>query len=191
MTTATGGQPAQIAIDYPEKLSRGLIFIKWLLLIPHFIIMYVLTIVMLLASIIAWFATVITGRYPRGLFDFFVGYERWRLRLTSYQFLQTDAYPPFSFADAPGYPVRLEVEYPERVARWRPFFAGLLAIPAEIVLVVFVLIAEIASIIAWFAILFTGRYPRGIFDFVTRTLVLSTRTALYSFWAISKYPLGD
>ncbi len=190
MSAVTGGQSATVEIDYPVRLSRLLPFVKWLLLIPHYIVLYVVQIAALFASVIAWFAIVFTGRYPKGLFDFIVGVERWRLRCGAYLMLQTDSYPPFSLADDPSYPARLEVAYPERVARWRPFFAWLLAIPAEIVILVLALLAYVATFFAWLAILFTGRYPQGIFDFVTTMFRLTTKTALYSLWAIPEYPLG-
>ena len=93
------GYPVRVQFDYPEKLSRGLIFIKFLLAIPHFIVLFVLGFAAYLVTIIAWFAILITGRYPRGLFDFTAGLIRWQTRVSSYVYFLTDAYPPFTLQE--------------------------------------------------------------------------------------------
>ena len=94
-----GGYPVKVRFQYPEKLSRGLIFVKWLLVIPHLIVLYILFVCMGVVSFIAWFAILFTGRYPRGMWDFTTGVIRWQIRVVSYMYLQHDAYPPFSLQD--------------------------------------------------------------------------------------------
>jgi hypothetical protein len=91
-----GGYPVRVQFDYPQKLSRGLIFIKWLLVIPHFIALFVLGIVAYFVTTIAWFAILFTGKYPRGMWNFTGGLLRWQTRVSSYLYLMHDAYPPFS-----------------------------------------------------------------------------------------------
>jgi hypothetical protein len=92
-------QSVHIEIDYPDveaELSRGLPLVKWFLAIPHYIVLAVLVALAILAVVVAWFAILFTGRYPRGLFDFVVGVGRWILRVQAYAFLLvTDVYPPF------------------------------------------------------------------------------------------------
>ena len=92
-------QSVHIEIDYPDvkqDLNRWLPLVKWLLAIPHFIVLIVLALLAVIAVIVAWFAILITRRYPRGLFDFVVGVLRWALRVNAYAFLLvTDRYPPF------------------------------------------------------------------------------------------------
>jgi hypothetical protein len=188
MTPPNPDYPVRLEIDYPPRLSRLLIFVKWLLAIPHYIALWVLGIVAYVVLIIAFFAVLITGRYPRALFDFLVGFERWRSRVGAYLLLQTDSYPPFTLADDPAYPLRLEVDYPARIARWRPLVHWLLAIPALIGTLVVGLIAYVAVIVAFFAILITGRYPEALFSAVTVALRWSARVTLYIYWTTEQYP---
>ena len=93
---APGGYPVRFDIEYPEQLSRWLIFVKWLLAIPHFIVLMFLYIAAFVAWFIAWLAVLFTGRFPRGLFDFIVGVVRWNYRVNAYTNLLRDDYPPFS-----------------------------------------------------------------------------------------------
>lgn len=93
-------QAVRLQIDYPDAardLNRWLPLVKWLLAIPHYVVLFFLTIAAIVAVIIAWFAILFTGRYPSGPFDFVVGVERWWLRVVAYAFLLvTDQYPPFA-----------------------------------------------------------------------------------------------
>ena len=93
-------QSVHLQIDYPDverDLNQWLPLMKWLLAIPHFIVLAVLSVVAFFAVVIAWFTILFTGRYPRGLFDFVVGVARWWLRVQAYaSLLVTDRYPPFS-----------------------------------------------------------------------------------------------
>ena len=83
-------------VDHPERLSRLLIFVKWLLIIPHIIVLYLLLLAWMVTVVIAWFAILFTGRYPEGLFNFAVGVFRWSMRINVYYYLLRDEYPPFS-----------------------------------------------------------------------------------------------
>ena len=100
MVTPSESYEARLDIDYPDvgqNLSRWLPLVKWLLAIPHYIMLAVLGVIAIVAVVIAWFAILITDRYPRGLFDYVVGVGRWSLRVQAYAFLLvTDRYPPFS-----------------------------------------------------------------------------------------------
>jgi hypothetical protein len=96
-------QAVHIEIAYPnakENLNRWLPLVKWLLAIPHYIILWFLGVAAIVCVVIAWFAILFTGRYPRGLFDFVVGVFRWSLRVAAYAFLLiTDRYPPFALSE--------------------------------------------------------------------------------------------
>ncbi|TAK55345.1 MAG: DUF4389 domain-containing protein, partial [Dehalococcoidia bacterium] len=156
--------PVRYDVEYPEHLSRWLIFVKWLLAIPHFVIVYFLALAWEVVTFIAFFAVLFTKKYPEGLFKFSVGVRRWQANVSAYVGLLRDEYPPFSL-DAGQYAVTYEVDYPAELSRWLIFVKWLLIIPHIVVVALLGIVALLASIVAWFAILFTGRYPRSLFDF--------------------------
>src|SRR4030042_2817135 len=116
MSTAEATYPLVFDVEYPEKLSRWLIFVKGLLAIPHWIILYALRAVAGAVTVVAWFAILFTGRYPKGLFDFVVGIYRWQHNVNAYVMLMRDEYPPFSLS-AGQHPLPFDIEYPERLSR--------------------------------------------------------------------------
>jgi len=181
------GAPTQFDVEYPDELSRLLIFFKWLLAIPHFIILYALGVVQSVITIIAFFAILFTTRYPEGLFKIAVGVMRWQANLYAYILLLRDDYPPFSW-ESGEYPLTLEVEYPDTLNRWLPLIKWLLIIPNLIVFMIVALVAYFLIFIAWFAILFTGKFPRGMFDFVVGTMRWSLRVNAYIYLMRDEYP---
>jgi hypothetical protein len=191
LTGETGrpDQPVRLEARLDQPVSRWIWLVKWLLLIPHVIVLAVLWIAFAVVTFLAFFAILFTGRYPRSLFEFNVGVLRWTWRVGYYGYsaLGTDRYPPFTMGTAPDYPATLSVEYPERLSRGLVLVKWwLLAIPQYFVLAlvgsgVFLGPAWWASgrpgvpfggllgllvVFAGVALLFLGRYPRGIFDLV-------------------------
>jgi len=154
--------PVQLTIDYPERLSRLLLFFKWLFVIPVGIVAFFYGIGAFVVTILAFFAILFVGRYPRGMFDFVVGFYRFALRMTAYfPYLLLDKWWP----DDP-HPLNYEVEYPEKLSRGiliLKLLSAWLGVVSDLVswvsLVIFVF-----AIPAWFIILFTGRYPRGMYN---------------------------
>jgi hypothetical protein len=138
---------------------------------------------------IAFFAVLFTKKWPRALFDFALQIQRWTYNTYIYAVtLQRDEYPPFT-GEAGQYPVTLDVEYDENLSRWMIFVKWLLALPHYIVLAVLGIGVAFAWLIAFFAILFTARYPRGLFDFVTGTIRWAIRVTAYAFWFMTdRYP---
>ena len=179
--------PLRYDVEYPEELSRWLIFVKWLLAFPHFIILYLLGIASSVVGFIAFFAILFTKRYPQGLFDFVVNVNRWNANVMAYLMLFRDEYPPFSWE--PGeYAVTYEVDYPEEMNRWLPLVKWLLAIPHVIVLLLLFIAIYFVYIIAFFAILFTKRFPRGLFDFVVGVHRWTNRVNAYANLLRDEYP---
>jgi Domain of unknown function (DUF4389) len=180
--------PAQLEISYPQELNRWLPLIKWLLVIPHWFALFFVGIGAFFVLIYAFFAVLFTGRFPRGAFDYLVGTYRWSYRAVTYAYLMTDAYPPFTLADDPNYPVRLEMEYPEHIANWRPLVQWLLAIPYLIVAGILLYVAEIVAFIAIFVILFTAKLPQGMFNLILNPLRWQLRGNAYAGWVVKIYP---
>ena len=174
------GYPLRYDVEYPEHLSRLLIFVKWLLAIPQFIVVYLLSLIAEIFIFIAFFAILFTRKYPKGLFDFVVNYYRWNANVGAYVGLLRDEYPPFSW-DAGKYPVTLEVDYPEQFGRWMPLIKWFLVIPHVIAIMFLGIIAVLLYLIAFFAILFTGKFPRGMFDFIVGVTRWSYRVNAYAF----------
>ena len=186
------GAPAQsypltFEVQYPEELSRWLIFVKWLLVVPHLIVLYGLGVAASLITFIAWFVILFTKRYPPELFSFVVSINRWGANVTAYTFLLTDDYPPFSW-EANEYPVTYDVEYPEGLSRWLIFVKLILAIPHLIVLALLFIGALIALTVAWFAILFTKRFPESLFIFLVGVLRWQYRVSAYTNLLRDEYP---
>ncbi|MFI5121504.1 MAG: DUF4389 domain-containing protein [Vicinamibacteria bacterium] len=186
-----GAYPVRIEAENQGDYNRFLPLIKWLLALPHYIVLLFLGIGALVVGLISFFAVLITGRYPRGMFDYMVGVFRWAFRVTAYVLLLTDRYPPFSLEDDPSYPARLEVEYPEHVERWRPLVAWLLIIPYYIVAYFLIIVAEFVAFIGVFVILFTAKLPEGMFNLIINPLRWSIRSQTYGYWMVTKYPPFD
>ncbi|OGO49788.1 MAG: hypothetical protein A2148_07350 [Chloroflexi bacterium RBG_16_68_14] len=184
--TATS-YPVAFDVEYPQELSRWLIFVKWILAIPHLVILYGLLIAWEVVTFIAFFAILFTKHYPKELFDFSVNVYRWNANVYSYVCLLRDEYPPFSW-ERGRYPVTYEVQYPEELSRWLIFVKWLLAFPHIIALFFLFIGAGLALFVAWFAILFTKRFPESLFRFVVGVLRWQFRVNAYAYLMRDEYP---
>ena len=187
MVTPPERYAARLDVDYPEKLDRFTTFFRVIWIVPIFIVLTLVT-----GSEVLWVATALMiafrVRYPRWWFDFVRELARFGARVVAYLGLLTDSYP----STVEGQSVHLEIDYPDveqDLNRWLPLVKWLLAIPHYIVLVVLWVVAVVAVVIAWFAILFTGRYPRALFDFVVGVGRWSLRVQAYAFLLVTdRYP---
>jgi Domain of unknown function (DUF4389) len=180
--------PAGLEITYPSELNRWLPLVKWFLAIPHFIALFFVGIGGFFVLVYGFFVVLFTGHWPRGAFDYVVGALRWAYRVLAYYHLMTDAYPPFSLADDPGYPLRLNIEYPEHIANWRALVQWLLAIPYLIVAGVLYWLTGVLTIVAFFTVLFTKRIPREVFELMVPGLRCNVRGSAYSYFMTDRYP---
>jgi hypothetical protein len=160
--------PVSITGELSDPPSRWQWLFKWLLAVPHYIILYFLGIAAAVVTVIAFFAILFTGKYPRSLFDFVAGFWRWtwRVGFYGYSVLGTDKYPPFSL-DKGGYPAEFDIVYPEKLSQGLVLVKWwLLAIPHFIIVSVFSNVIEILILVCGIILLFTGKYPEDLFKFV-------------------------
>jgi len=180
--------PVTFTADYVEQRSRLTAFFRLILAIPLFIWLVVYGIVAELAIVIAWFAIVITGQFPRGLYDFVADFTRFATRVLAYTYLLSDPYPPFGGSDDRAYPVRMEFEPLDHYDRLKTLFRIILAIPILILRYVMGLLLEVGAFAAWFVILFTGKMPRGLFDLMVLANSYTARSDAYLYLLTETYP---
>jgi Domain of unknown function (DUF4389) len=203
--------PLHLEGELDPQLSRGLWLVKWLLIIPHLVVLVFLWLAFLVLTVVAFFGILITGRYPRGIFDFNVGVMRWgwRVAFYSYDALGTDRYPPFTLGEARDYPARLDVEYPAALSRGLVLIKWwLLALPQYIIVGVFAGgawagmnaasdhwswtagggLIGLLVLVSGVVLLFTGRYPQALFDFIMGMNRWVYRVVAYAALMTDKYP---
>ena len=204
--------PVRIDGELDHRLSRWLWLVKWLLAIPHYVVLAFLWLALIVLTFVALFAILVTGRYPRAIFDFNVGVLRWTWRVAFYSYgaLGTDRYPPFTLDDVADYPARLDIPYPARLSRGLVLVKWwLLAIPHYLIVGILLGGGSYAAsqVDGWFwtfgfetgligvlvlfagiALLFLGNYPRGMFDLVLGLDRWVARVAAYVLLMRDEYP---
>jgi hypothetical protein len=182
--------PVSYEADYQgEGRKRLRTFFRGILVIPWQIVQYLYGIVAQICAVIAWFAIVFTGRYPEGLYNFNSGFLRMSTRVNGFYYLLTDVWPPFNGEDDPGYPIRVGVSPPLDIySRVKTGFRLIIGIPVMLLAFVQALILGVCGLIAWFAILFTGRHPEGLFDPMRSASAYIARATAYFLLLTEDWP---
>jgi len=190
--------PVIVEGSLDEHLSRWRWLVKWLLAIPHYILLVFLWIGFVLGTFAAFWVLLFTGRYPRGIFNYNLRVLRWTWRVNFYatSAIGTDKYPPFHGREDPDFPARLEIPYPETQRRGLPLIGWWLAgIPQFIIAGIIgggvnsgnnllVLLVFVAGLL----LLFTGKYPRDLFAFVMGCNRYALRVTAYAAFMTPEYP---
>jgi len=185
--------PAQLEIDTSDKIANWRPLVQWLMAIPHMIIAYVLAIVAEVVSVIAWFAILFTGKMPEGLANMICLCLRYQTRTYVFAAFLHESYPPFEFSSTPGEPggTPVAVNFTPSLEGRNRLTVGLRflwIIPAAIVTLIIGVIGAVCLVIAFFAVLFTGRWPAGLRDWVLKAMRASLRLNAYAYLLTDEYP---
>lgn len=182
--------PVELVGYYEERPNRFLWLIKWLLVIPHSVVLWLFSLPTILTIPLSWLIVVIIGRYPSLLWAYHAGLLRWNWRVDFYSYGAgaTDRYPPFSFESRDDYPADIYIDYPERSSRLTALFRWLLAIPHWIIVYFLDLIAGLLVFFALLVLLFTGRYPESMFLIIMSMNQWMYRVSAYSALLVDQYP---
>jgi hypothetical protein len=194
MQANSASYPATFTLDPPEKVANWRPLVNWFLAIPHLLVLSALNSVSEIIGIVSWFIILFTGELPEALANFQVMIIRYSVRTYVFAGFLKEEYPPFTFAMTPPDPgddPRVHVDLaPQLVNRNRltVAFRIILVIPQFIVLALLGLAAFVAAVIAFFAVLFTGRWPDGLRDFVVKVIRWSVRVQAYFTLLTDEYP---
>ncbi len=185
--------PVSVELQMPERIANWRPLVHWLLVIPHWFILAVLGWVAGIISVIAWFVIVFTGRLSEGLANYQCMVIRYQARVNSYMYWLREPYPVFEYEMTPtdpgGDPVRVEIGAElENRNRLTVGFRFLLAIPIALFAAVVWFAATFVALAGFFVVLFTGRWPEGMYDFMMGAIRLSTRVSAYTYLVVDEYP---
>ena len=181
--------PIGYEVDFVEERSRLTTFFRLIMLIPVAIVAMVYGIAAFFTVIGAWFALLFTGRYPEGLYSFNAGVVRYLARMTGYQYLLTDAYPPFDTGEHPEYPIRVPIAAPlESYSRAKVLFRLLLGIPVMLINYALNILAQVCGLLAWVVIGVTGKQAKGLQDATRLATAYGARGCAYFFLLTEDWP---
>lgn len=184
--------PIRLDLEAPREVARWRPIAHFFMGIPHFIINQALQALLGAVTLVAFFAILFTKKYPEGLFRFAVMAERYNWRVTSYALFMRETYPPFEFEmeldDPRTDPARYSAEYPTELSRWLPLVKWFLAIPHFLVFVVLAVAGMFVLVASFFAVLFTGKYPEGMRNFLVGSMRYFNRLTAYVALLTDQYP---
>lgn len=185
--------PVEVRFGSPRRQRRVTVFFRFILVVPHSIVLFFVGIAALPIMVIAWFGALFTGRVPEFAAEFLAGYLRWTTRVLAYEYLITDEYPPFSLQPSPDFPIDLMVRTGQ-INRWSILFRYFLAIPGSIAAVLVAIGMYVFGIVTWITTLIKGTTPNTIFEANAAAIRYLTRFNGYFYMLTSSYPahvLGD
>ncbi|CAM5674127.1 hypothetical protein SAVIM338S_07117 [Streptomyces avidinii] len=200
--------PLSVEATLDTRLSRWAWLVKWILAFPHYVVLFFLQVAFVLLSLVAFCGILVTGRYPRPIFDFNVGVIRWSTRVSYYAsaVLGTDTYPPFTLKDVADYPIRVDIAYPDRLSRGLVWVKWLLVLPQLLVVMLLVTsgwtayryvetyspfssgLIGLLTLVAVVTLAFTGRYPQGLFELLMGLMRWTLRVLVYAALMTDEYP---
>ncbi|MEZ4504107.1 MAG: DUF4389 domain-containing protein [Dehalococcoidia bacterium] len=185
---APGSYPVRFDVDYPTATGRWLILVRWILAIPQLMVANVLQSLARVLAFIAFFIILFTKQYPEPIFRLVVGASRWNYNVMAYILFHDSPYPPFSFDDG-AYPyLHFDVQRAAEYNRWLPLVKWLLAVPHLLVLAVLGFLAVLVWFYAVLAVVVTGSFPRGAFEFLVGVGRWSARISAYLYLQVDQYP---
>lgn len=192
LSTRAVDHPVNVDLDAPLEIARWRPLVHWILVVPHFIVFGLLNVGAAVCIFIAFWAILFTKKYPEGLFNFVAMTYRYQWRLNSYAWFMRETYPPFAFdlaaEDPGGDPAKLSIPYPQELNRFLPLVKFILVIPHVFVLGVLFIGVWFAGLGSFFAVLFTGKYPQGIRDFIVGVMRYGSRVQAYMTLMRDEYP---
>jgi hypothetical protein len=192
LLTPSGPSPIQMDLVAPLEVANWRVIGNPILAIPHLIYLGVLSLVVGVITVIAWFSILFTGKYPESMYDFAAGVMRYQWRVVSYYYFMREPYPAFgtqgTLADPGGDPATFSITYPGELSRGLIWIKWLLAIPAFVVLFVYILGVYVALIVAFFTVLFTGKWPENWRAYTIRVMRYSFKVNAYYNLMTDVYP---
>ena len=185
--------PVTYEADYQRERNRLTTFFRLIVAIPWLIVAYIYVIAQMVVVLIAWFAILILGRFPEGMYNFVGGVLRFSERVNGFMYLQTDAWPPFGIGEDPQYPVRVNFHPPAaKQSRLKAFFRIILAIPLLVLSYAMSYALMAIAAISWLTIVFRGYQPAAIHNAIAYLMGWNTRATAYMFLMRDEYPpVGD
>lgn len=187
MDASTSTYPVRFDVAYPQGENRLMLLVRWLLVIPHMIVLAVLQWVANVLLFLMLFVLLFSARFPESIFGFMSGVLRWQYNATAYLMFH-NSYPPFSLDAGEYAPVAFEVDRQVTYSRWLPFVKWLLVFPHVVILAALAVAGFFVYFFVFFAVLVTGSYPRGAFDFLVGVGRWNARASAYAGLLTDRYP---
>jgi Domain of unknown function (DUF4389) len=181
--------PVTFEMDYVERRSRLSTFFRYFLALPHFVVLFLYSIVFYVVWIVSWFALLFTARWPSGLYAFTGGYLRYLTRLSAYLYLGVDTYPPFNGSEDDTYPVRVHIAPAlDHYSRLKVFFRMIYAILALVIRYALGIVISFVAFLSWVVIVITGRQPAALQNALNFSLSYTTGADALIFLITETYP---